>query len=713
MELLAPAGSIPALKYAVAYGADAVYLGLGVLNARAKSTDFTAENLPEWVAYCHGYGVKVYVTVNTMVYQEELSAMKALVRCIDNAGADAIIAADPATVRFAASLGLPVHISTQAGVLNADAAHFWQKLGAVRVVLAREYRPDQIAAIRALGLEVEVFVQGALCVGFSGGCLLSSYIGGTSGNRGRCRQPCRQLYTAKNEHGQTVKEGYLLSTKDLCCQPMLSNLAACGVDSLKIEGRLRRPEYVAVAVDYYRRLLMGETPTRRALERTYNRGGYTTGYQDKSSVIYPVVPSHIGVSVGKIERTLVRGGYPYAVVSSSHAFTKGDGVKILRNRQEVGGADVTSVKVVAPGRYEIPVSAGAQVGDELRLTTDAGLIASLVDKRRIPCTLSLRMQKGLPVTLVAKAEDKTVEILGAIPQGERDLDVATIRAQLSKTGNTPFVATGVEVDYQGGYLPKSALNGLRTQALEQLWQKLTERQPVRLKPFVSSQPLQGNYLRCVREVATPADFAKSAEGYVLAPSSMDTATLDTLLSALPDGAMAFLKMPRIVRPAHAYLYAYAAAHALGLYADNVAAVEVARGLALPYIAGLGLNVANHEAVACYADASCILLSPEIGQDPSVQACGSVWRGGYLPLMSWEHCPMQVCYGQSCKDCTHRGEALTYHSKGEDFRIQYVWAGGCHYSLATQNSLCVPYEAKGSYYGLSRGEEPIVYKRRAE
>ena len=274
MEVLAPAGGPEQLRAAVRCGANAVYLGARSFNARRRAENFGGESLKEAVAYCHGRDVRVFVTVNTLVRDGELGEVYAVLEEIGESGADAVILQDLAAADlFRTHLpGIARHASTQMTIHNADGAKTAEDLGFSRVILARELTLEEIRRIRdTSNIELECFVHGALCMSASGQCLLSAALGERSGNRGLCAQPCRLDFRAGDR-------AYALSLKDACLIPHLAELESAGVSSLKIEGRLRRPEYVAAATDACVRALRGEQPDLRQLERAFSRSGLTDDY---------------------------------------------------------------------------------------------------------------------------------------------------------------------------------------------------------------------------------------------------------------------------------------------------------------------------------------------------------------------------------------------------------------------------------------------------
>ena len=274
MEILAPAGNEQSLLAAVRSGADAVYLGTGAFNARRNADNFKDDSLPKAVAYCHGRGVKVYVTLNTLIRDEELQAFLSAAREVAEAGPDGVIVQDLAVVRVLETIcpDLPLIGSTQMSVHNSDGVKALEDLGFSRVVLARELTLQEIQKIRReTRAELEVFVHGALCMSVSGMCYYSAIMGERSGNRGLCAQPCR-LNSSCNGRP------YALSLKDMSYIPHVKELEEAGICSVKIEGRMKRPEYVAAAVTAVRTALNGGKPDMDTLQAVFSRSGFTDGY---------------------------------------------------------------------------------------------------------------------------------------------------------------------------------------------------------------------------------------------------------------------------------------------------------------------------------------------------------------------------------------------------------------------------------------------------
>lgn len=285
-ELMAPVASRAMLEAAAQGGADAVYFAAGAFNMRRGVRSFDRNQLPSVVGRAHELGLRAFVTLNTLIFDDELDRLATVLDDVTAAGADAVIAWDPSVVALARERGLEIHLSTQASVANAAAARFWAAQGVTRIVLARELSLEQVAALRrAVEVQIEVFVHGALCLAVSGRCLLSQYLTGLSGNRGRCVQPCRRTYEIRDtETGDRmqVDDRYVLSPRDLCAVGFVDLLIAAGVDAFKIEGRNRSPEYVREVTACYRAAseaaLEGRLDAdlivefRSRMARVYNRG---------------------------------------------------------------------------------------------------------------------------------------------------------------------------------------------------------------------------------------------------------------------------------------------------------------------------------------------------------------------------------------------------------------------------------------------------------
>lgn len=458
VEILAPAGNIECARAALNAGADAIYLGYSSFSARAGAENFGDDELKEIVREAHLYGAKVYAAMNTLVKDGELSEFISALLKVWNAGADAIIMQDIFLGRAVKSAypEIELHLSTQAGVCNENGALLAKKCGFSRVILARETKIEDIKKIAKI-IETEAFVQGALCTCFSGQCYFSSFAGGWSGNRGRCKQPCRKKY-AYDRAG--AEKGYALSLSDLSLGEAAKMLAEAGVKSFKIEGRMRRKEYVAAATVYYDKIFRGTETAEISnalsdLKRAYNRGNYTAGLafgQDKR-FLSPFVQGHIGEKIGVVK--VVNGKY---FVETRENFSAGDAFKILRDKKEIGGAVFAGA-----GARGIYISSKERLknGDGAFVTTDTKAFARVLSarKKREIC-LEIRMNAGEYGE--AKCGDvsvKTAAVLGVAEN--RALTESEIADCFKKTDGLPFEVSFSEIRTNNAFLPKSQLNAFR------------------------------------------------------------------------------------------------------------------------------------------------------------------------------------------------------------------------------------------------------------
>jgi len=323
VELLSPAGDWISLRAAAEAGCDAVYFGVKSLNMRASAKNFSVSELPKITKFCQNKKIKAYLVVNTIIYEKELNKVRKILAKAKKSEVDAVICWDMSVVKLAKKIGLDVHLSTQASVSNSEAAKFYKNAGVKRIILARECSLKDIKDIRKnAGVEIEVFVHGAMCVSLSGRCFLSQEIFQKSANRGECLQPCRRKYLVKDvEEGHCLELGqdYIMSPKDLCALPFLDKILKTKVDALKIEGRTRSPEYVKVTTECYRQSINSISAKKfskqlvkklmKKLSTVYNRG-FSSGFfrglptNDDFAHVYGNKAERKKVYIGKVEKEL-------------------------------------------------------------------------------------------------------------------------------------------------------------------------------------------------------------------------------------------------------------------------------------------------------------------------------------------------------------------------------------------------------------------------
>ena len=335
MKILSPAGNFESLKMAVFNGADEVYLGISDFNARNNIEGFSIDTLKEAVDFAHLFGVKVHLAINILFSDDELQSALDVVYQSLNLGVDAFIVQDLGLISLINKLypQAEIHLSTQMGIHNLEGILALRDYKFKRVVLSRETPLEEIKRIKEnTDVEIEYFAQGALCVSFSGNCYLSSYTQSASGNRGKCKQLCRLPFTF-SKNGKKLKKGYLLSAKDFNMLNRLSDLEKAGVDAIKIEGRARRPYYVAVATKQYYNALNGLKTDLEQIKLAFNRN-YTEGYFNGNGKIISDVQSHIGIFVGKVYK--VKNGKKFNEIyfSSSREISAKSTLKFFFKNEE-------------------------------------------------------------------------------------------------------------------------------------------------------------------------------------------------------------------------------------------------------------------------------------------------------------------------------------------------------------------------------------------
>lgn len=608
-EVLAPAGSWETLRAAVRAGADAVYFGGRSFNARRNAANFNDEELAQAVGWLHARGVKAYVTFNTVLFEKELDGALAFLRLLCDIGADAVIVQDMGLLRLVrqAAPKMAVHASTQMSVQNAEGMRVLAALGVRRAVLARELSAAELSHIQnrlpnvnGTPMETEVFVHGALCMSVSGQCYFSALLGGRSGNRGLCAQVCRLPFSAP---GGT---GHALSLKDLSLVRQVPALAGLGVSALKIEGRMKRPEYVWAATRACAAAARGETVPDAALEQlraVFSRTGFTQGYWE--------------------------------------------------NRR---GADMFGA------RGHEDVRASAQALPALRVPEDV--------LPRVPVDFFAEVRRGSPARLTARdGAGHEAHCAGTVPEDAqtRALTSDEVRAHLQKTGGTPFFIRNANVALDDGlFLPAKVFNALRREALEKLLAQRAVPAPV---PFSSvaahgdtrqaqvRPPALRVRLRQVDQLRAPglegtqivwlplAEYAAHGEEAARLAAARGLA----LGAALPRACFGGTEV--LARPL-AHARALGAVHAL---CGNIGLFAPARAAGFTVHGDFGLNCTNGAALDAYAamGAADVLLSFECSLAQARQAADAragLLVYGRLPLMLARNCPLKG--GAGCAGCGH-------------------------------------------------------------
>lgn len=598
VEILAPVGGREQLIAAVRSGADAVYFGASSFNARRNADNFTDEDFIGAVRYCHERGVKAYITLNTLIKDSETEEFMKTLSLIAKSGADAVIIQDMGVLKRVKECcpDIPVHASTQMAVHNASGAVFLEKLGFGRIVLARELSIREIKEIRdAVNTEIEVFVHGAHCMSASGMCYMSSVLGARSGNRGLCAQPCRLNFKVKNRE-------YALSLKDMCLVDNTKELIEAGVTSFKIEGRMKRPEYVAAAVSAYKKAVKGEDADVSLLQSIFSRSGFTKGYAE-----------------GK--RNLSMFGY--------------------RTKEDVLSANHSLLSEVASTyRNENPL-----IPVTMKFTV----------KEKEPSVLEMSDGEN-SVRVTGAVPERAIKLPLSIESAEKSLN---------KLGSTFFFCETIACEIEDGLMLRAAdINAIRREATEKLIEIRGKINPYEIKDFakgIFSKTVWGSpslrlSFRSVEQIPENVEcdmiilpikeillYKKDIEKFVdkltcRLPALIYPASENKILSELDEIKRLGIKK---------------------VLCDNIGAVALVQKAGLEPIGGELLNVLNSDAAENYYNLGVkdLTLSQEISfkcaKNIRTNAATGLVIYGFLPLMHFRCCPIQTEKG--CGSCEGKGE----------------------------------------------------------
>ena len=652
MELLSPAGGFDSLIAAIQSGADAVYMGFGAFNARRSAKNFTDEEFASAVAYCHLRGVRVFLTLNTLLTDRELVQAAEALKKACAMGVDAILVQDWGLLTLAREIvpDVPLHASTQMSLFTLGGANEAAALGMERVVLARELNRDEVREICAgCPAEIEIFIHGALCMCYSGQCEMSAVVGERSGNRGACAQPCRLPYGVDGP----CRGGHPLSLKDANLSAYLAEMEVMGVACLKLEGRMKRPEYVAVITGIYRRLLDEKRrPTAeeaRQLEQAFSRSGFTDGYW-----------------LGK------------------------KGPQMFGTRPEN-----------APEPKELFAAA--------RETYENGK-----ENRRIPVDLRLTVRRGEPVRLsgacTASGGVAMAMAQGDIPEEARNRAVTAeeLRQRLSKTGGTVFMADNIEMELDEGLMVSaSAVNGLRRELLEELAKRRVDIPPRRELPVppLPDAPEGGQDMRFTCSVLKAEQVTAALLAERPAIVYVPIEELDKLDAGLDWGETELCAvLPRIFRtadevPLRQLLQRHPEASSVSI--GNLGHLPIVRGLGRTLRGDCGLNIFNSRALLFWreqgldsAAVSFELRWQQIRDLKKYLPCEAVVYGR-LPLMVTENCVTRCNVG-----CTHGAGSILTDRTGAQFPVTCGY--GCRCEIQNSKTLFLADKPEMRRCGLTYG-----------
>ncbi len=704
LEILAPAGDWKSLECAIYNGADAVYLGLSNFNARIKADNFDEDNIARAVEFAHLFGVKVYVTINTLVKDNEVECFLSMVERAVEARVDACIIQDLGMAMLLKRKfpNIVLHASTQMGIHNLKGARILEKLGFCRVVLSRETKLKDIVDIKQnTNLEIEYFVQGALCVAFSGNCYLSAIKNGNSGNRGKCLQLCRLPYTLYRNN-KKLGQGYFLSPKDLCLMKNLVKLIEVGVTSFKIEGRLKRPSYVVQTVRSYRKALDSildnsslDIPKEEAkIKEIFSRGEFNENayLYDNFNIINKDINNHEGKLIGKVIKVEKFKDLQKITLNLSEKIAFGDAIRLI-NDDKIISIGVGNVNVMQNGKYEIFSTQKPESNARVYLLKSEEKEARLTEYvKKLPVDFYFFGKVGKLPKLEAKYKDISVEV-----EGEEILTTAKtkpctfedIYKQISKLNDTHFVINTLEVDIDEVFAPVSILNDLRRRVIGKLQNEIINEYNNGLKEVVINEiDIDLPKLKLERKNYVMIDentifTSYSDHDVIICPREYTRENIDKLVSKVIkqgyDYNSIYLDLPIVSTREELEIIEEIVKDAkFGLVINNYSGLSFVKTHRV--IAGLGMNVYNSFTAKAFLDMGVTNFVRSIECDNFGNFAGITYANGYPNLMTLTHCPIRECIGGNCGECRYTDTVTIEDEKKNIYKYRRIKIKHCYFGL---------------------------------
>lgn len=665
MKILSPAGNLQCLKAAVNNGADEVYLGINQFNARNNVDGFTIDSLSEAVDFAHIFGVKVNLAINILFTDEEIfDAVKTVVKAY-NLGVDAFIVQDLglADILSRDYPEIELHASTQMGIHNREGVKAIEKFNFKRVVLARETPLEEIKRIREnSSIEIEYFIQGALCVSFSGNCYLSSYMLSASGNRGRCKQLCRLPYRLEKD-GKILKNGYLLSAKDFNMSSRLKDLESAGVDVLKIEGRARRPFYVATATREYYKALNGLYADQKQLELAFNRG-FTAGYFDGNGKIISDIQGHVGVYCGKISK--VKGGKTFneAFILTDKELNPKSTFKVFNGEKErcvLTLYDLTKVS----GGYRFTTTQNVCAGDTLNLIVDAnGEKAAELFTRKKNIEIELFLLKGEKIKAVLDVDGVKKSVEGEILDEALKQPISKEELETNFKKSDIFNPTIFVRSLEPVFITKKQLNEFRREVFKTAFEMLCA--PYRKNITVKSllKPIAPQSFGDFVFVDKIQSF--TAKNVIYSPEEYNLIDVQNFIKECEkQGKTAYLDTPNFALKEDVELIKdIIDKTGVKIVANNYYALSLDNARVI----GGGLNVYNTYSAAAHKKPFIVAEDGGIGNKQA------------FPYMTLRHCPMKAHLNANCNKCTYTDGYNYVMESGKRLKLKRKKLTSCTFYL---------------------------------
>ena len=715
IELLSPVGDFECLKAAVQNNADAVYFGADLFSARASAKNFNLEELEQAIKYCKLRGVKTNLTLNILIKDNEISDAFELAKKAYEFGIDAIIVQDLGLAKqlITAFPDLPIHGSTQMSVHNLQGALELQELGFKRVVLSRELSIEEIEYItQNVDIEIECFIHGALCISYSGQCLFSSMIGGRSGNRGKCAQGCRLPYELIENEEKVIDKGYLLSPRDLCALDYIPRLLNCGVKCLKIEGRMKNPEYVAVVTRIYKKyidLAKSDAPyiidekDKTDLLQAFNRGNFSDGHLDphpNQNLIFKEKPNNMGLLVGHISKYNPSKGL--ITISTNQPLKIGDTISI---EKETGTYTISELmsnnnnlkqahpgNLVTIGRMKGKIKVGDKVFKMTSKTLQTQALASFendVQNKKIPLNCEINIQKNMPISMRVRSASnlelyKKLNIYCQIDTMPIDaqkhpLEKEKVISQISKTTNSLYYFKNIKIDLEENvFLPNiKSLNELRRTALELVEEYATSKVTRTSKSTLSELNLSSvssntqNISLLLNTLSSEINYAEleGISNIYLPLKYFTLKNYSQIISLLSQKFNVYIYMPTIIKANYRNLLVTNIENTISKYnirgfvisnISNIKLLEQYSSNDFDFVANYSLNIFNKYSINELINLGIkrFTISPELNKETINELATMTNQElivyGRTPLMNMNYCPIgnsNHCYPTCQAKCS--------------------------------------------------------------
>ncbi len=715
IELLSPVGDFECLKAAVQNNADAVYFGADLFSARASAKNFNLEELEQAIKYCKLRGVKTNLTLNILIKDNEISDAFELAKKAYEFGIDAIIVQDLGLAKqlITAFPDLPIHGSTQMSVHNLQGALELQELGFKRVVLSRELSIEEIEYItQNVDIEIECFIHGALCISYSGQCLFSSMIGGRSGNRGKCAQGCRLPYELIENEEKVIDKGYLLSPRDLCALDYIPRLLNCGVKCLKIEGRMKNPEYVAVVTRIYKKyidLAKSDAPyiidekDKTDLLQAFNRGNFSDGHLDphpNQNLIFKEKPNNMGLLVGHISKYNPSKGL--ITISTNQPLKIGDTISI---EKETGTYTISELmsnnnnlkqahpgNLVTIGRMKGKIKVGDKVFKMTSKTLQTQALASFendVQNKKIPLNCEINIQKNMPISMRVRSASnlelyKKLNIYCQIDTMPVDaqkhpLEKEKVISQISKTTNSLYYFKNIKIDLEENvFLPNiKSLNELRRTALELVEEYATSKVTRTSKSTLSELNLSSvssntqNISLLLNTLSSEINYAEleGISNIYLPLKYFTLKNYSQIISLLSQKFNVYIYMPTIIKANYRNLLVTNIENTISKYnirgfvisnISNIKLLEQYSSNDFDFVANYSLNIFNKYSINELINLGIkrFTISPELNKETINELATMTNQElivyGRTPLMNMNYCPIgnsNHCYPTCQAKCS--------------------------------------------------------------